>query len=186
MTPVQFDTDGGACLLSDGGPRSAGWRDHTGPGESRRRKFDFDFRDSDGHGGSGGRRRAGSEGLEDDRDGLPEWCTDEEDGEMGTFDSSGAFMTMKVGFFVYVHHLVSKNIFTLFFFFFNAKRSQKPATSCILQSALFTICSISSNFYNFSRSSWVRRVGRIQSWRRSLSSRASRRTKRRSAMLTWT
>ncbi|CAK6975295.1 GRB10-interacting GYF protein 1 isoform X5 [Scomber scombrus] len=78
----------------DGGPRSAGWRDHSGPGESRRRKFDFDFRDSDGHGGSG-RRRAGSEGLEDDRDGLPEWCTDEEDGEMGTFDSSGAFMTMK-------------------------------------------------------------------------------------------
>ncbi|KAF7660086.1 hypothetical protein LDENG_00288700 [Lucifuga dentata] len=79
----------------DGGPRSAGWRDHVGPGESRRRKFDFDFRDSDGHGG--GRRRAGSEGLEDDRDGLPEWCTDEEDGEMGTFDSSGAFMTMKKG-----------------------------------------------------------------------------------------
>lgn len=80
--------------LSDGGPRSAGWREHTGPGESRRRKFDFDFRDSEGHGG--GRRRAGSEGQEDDRDGLPEWCTDEEDGEMGTFDSSGAFMTMKV------------------------------------------------------------------------------------------
>ncbi|XP_054863653.1 GRB10-interacting GYF protein 1 isoform X2 [Amphiprion ocellaris] len=79
----------------DGGPRSAGWRDHSGPGESRRRKFDFDFRDSEGHGG--GRRRAGSEGLEDDRDGLPEWCTDEEDGEMGTFDSSGAFMPMKKG-----------------------------------------------------------------------------------------
>ncbi|XP_076580506.1 GRB10-interacting GYF protein 1 isoform X1 [Chaetodon auriga] len=79
----------------DGGPRSAGWRDHAGPGESRRRKFDFDFRDSDGH--SGGRRRAGSDGLEDDRDGLPEWCTDEEDGEMGTFDSSGAFMPIKKG-----------------------------------------------------------------------------------------
>uniref|UniRef100_A0A4W6ECT8 GRB10 interacting GYF protein 1 n=1 Tax=Lates calcarifer TaxID=8187 RepID=A0A4W6ECT8_LATCA len=79
----------------DGGPRSAGWRDHSGPGESRRRKFDFDFRDSEGHGG--GRRRAGSEGLEDDRDGLPEWCTDEEDSEMGTFDSSGAFMPMKKG-----------------------------------------------------------------------------------------
>ncbi|MEQ2164866.1 hypothetical protein GOODEAATRI_011128, partial [Goodea atripinnis] len=77
----------------DGGPRSAGWRDHIGPGEGRRRKFDFDFRDSEGHGA--GRRRAGSEGLEDDRDGLPEWCTDEEDGEMGTFDSSGAFMPMK-------------------------------------------------------------------------------------------
>ncbi|KAM8747170.1 GRB10-interacting GYF protein 1 isoform 3-T4 [Acanthopagrus schlegelii] len=79
----------------DGGPRSAGWRDHAAPGESRRRKFDFDFRDSEGHGG--GRRRAGSDGLEDDRDGLPEWCTDEEDGEMGTFDSSGAFMPMKKG-----------------------------------------------------------------------------------------
>ncbi|XP_017283463.1 GRB10-interacting GYF protein 1 isoform X2 [Kryptolebias marmoratus] len=79
----------------DGGPRSAGWRDHSGPGESRRRKFDFDFRDSEGHGP--GRRRAGSEGLEDDRDGLPEWCTDEEDGEMGTFDSSGAFMPLKKG-----------------------------------------------------------------------------------------
>ncbi|XP_029974653.1 GRB10-interacting GYF protein 1-like isoform X3 [Salarias fasciatus] len=79
----------------DGGPRSAGWRDHNGPGESRRRKFDFDFRDSEGH--SGGRRRAGSDGLEDDRDGLPEWCTDEEDGDLGTFDSSGAFMPLKKG-----------------------------------------------------------------------------------------
>ncbi|KAG7258995.1 hypothetical protein CRUP_021967, partial [Coryphaenoides rupestris] len=88
------------CRRDDGGPRSAGWRDHVGPGESRRRKFDFDFRDSDGHiggGGGGGRRRAGSEGLEDDRDGLPEWCTDDEEGEMGTFDSSGAFMSLKKG-----------------------------------------------------------------------------------------
>lgn len=84
----------GSFLALDGGPRSAGWRDHVGPGEGRRRKFDFDFRDSDGH--PGGRRRAGSEGPEDDRDGLPEWCTDEEDGEMGTFDSSGAFMPIKV------------------------------------------------------------------------------------------
>ncbi|KAJ7996575.1 hypothetical protein DPEC_G00238490 [Dallia pectoralis] len=64
----------------EGGPRSAGWRDHGG-----RRKFDFDFRDGENH------RR------EDDRDGLPEWCTDEEDGEMGTFDSSGAFMCIKKG-----------------------------------------------------------------------------------------
>lgn len=94
------------CLLfslSEGGPRSAGWRDHAAPGESRRRKFDFDFRDSEGHGS--GRRRAGSDGLEDERDGLPEWCTDEEDGEMGTFDSSGAFMPIKVNVFLraYVH-----------------------------------------------------------------------------------
>lgn len=42
------------------------------------------------------RRRAGSEGGEEDRDGLPEWCIDEEEGEMGTFDSSGAFMCVKV------------------------------------------------------------------------------------------
>ncbi|KAK3545371.1 hypothetical protein QTP70_005977 [Hemibagrus guttatus] len=75
----------------DGGPRSAGWREH---GEVRRRKFDFDFRDG---GNEGGRRRAGSEGAEEERDGLPEWCTDEEDGEMGTFDSSGAFMPIKKG-----------------------------------------------------------------------------------------
>ncbi|XP_037116115.1 GRB10-interacting GYF protein 1 isoform X3 [Syngnathus acus] len=76
----------------DGGPRSAGWRDHGCPGESRRRKFDFDF---GGPENQGGRRRAGSDGPEDDRDGLPEWCMDEEDGGMGTFDSSGAFMPMK-------------------------------------------------------------------------------------------
>ncbi|XP_066536946.1 GRB10-interacting GYF protein 1 isoform X1 [Hoplias malabaricus] len=73
----------------DGGPRSAGWREH---GEVRRKKFDFDFREG---GNEGGRRRAGSEGAEEERDGLPEWCTDEEDGEMGTFDSSGAFMSIK-------------------------------------------------------------------------------------------
>uniref|UniRef100_A0A4W5K999 GRB10 interacting GYF protein 1 n=1 Tax=Hucho hucho TaxID=62062 RepID=A0A4W5K999_9TELE len=80
----------GARRLDDGGPRSAGWREHDGPVEGRRRKFEFDF--------GGGRRRAGSEGLEDDRDGLPEWCTDEEDGEMGTFDASGAFLPLsKVG-----------------------------------------------------------------------------------------
>ncbi|XP_061619737.1 GRB10-interacting GYF protein 1 isoform X1 [Phyllopteryx taeniolatus] len=79
----------------DGGPRSAGWRDHGGPGESRRRKFDFDFGGSENP--SSGRRRAGSEGPEDDRDGLPEWCMDEEDGGMGTFDSSGAFMPLKKG-----------------------------------------------------------------------------------------
>ncbi|XP_036404671.1 GRB10-interacting GYF protein 1 [Megalops cyprinoides] len=77
----------------DGGPRSAGWREHGGSGEGRRRKFEFDFREHP----EGGRRRAGSEGQEDDRDGLPEWCTDEEDGEMGTFDSSGAFLPIKKG-----------------------------------------------------------------------------------------
>ena len=101
-------------VLSDGCPRSAGWREHTGPGESRRRKFDFDFRESDGHGGGGGRRRAGSEGLEDDRDGLPEWCTDEEDGEMGTFDSSGAFMPLRVCLlFVYLF-VKKKRVYLVF------------------------------------------------------------------------
>ncbi|XP_053500965.1 GRB10-interacting GYF protein 1 isoform X2 [Ictalurus furcatus] len=74
-------------FFSDGGPRSAGWRDH---GDVRRRKCEFDFREGDV-----GRRRAGSEGGEEERDGLPEWCTDEEEGEMGTFDSSGAFMCVK-------------------------------------------------------------------------------------------
>ncbi|KAF5889723.1 PERQ amino acid-rich with GYF domain-containing protein 1-like, partial [Clarias magur] len=73
----------------DGGPRSAGWRDH-GSADGRRRKFDFDFRDGDGV-----RRRAGSEGGEEDRDGLPEWCTDEEEGEMGTFNPDGSFMCFK-------------------------------------------------------------------------------------------
>ncbi|MCI4387962.1 hypothetical protein PGIGA_G00079990 [Pangasianodon gigas] len=71
----------------DGGPRSAGWRDH---GDGRRRKCEFEFREGDAV-----RRRAGSEGGEEERDGLPEWCTDEEEGEMGTFDSSGAFMCVK-------------------------------------------------------------------------------------------
>ncbi|XP_071233836.1 GRB10-interacting GYF protein 1-like isoform X3 [Salvelinus alpinus] len=78
----------GARRLDDGGPKSAGWREHDGQVEGRRRKFEFDF--------GGGRRRAGSEGLEDDRDGLPEWCTDEE-GEMGTFDASGAFLPISKG-----------------------------------------------------------------------------------------
>ncbi|KAJ8389308.1 hypothetical protein AAFF_G00121730 [Aldrovandia affinis] len=76
----------------DGGPRSAGWREHGASGDGRRRKFEFDFREP-----AEGRRRAGSEGPEEERDGLPEWCTDEEDGEMGTFDSSGAFLPIKKG-----------------------------------------------------------------------------------------
>ncbi|XP_051781079.1 GRB10-interacting GYF protein 1 isoform X1 [Erpetoichthys calabaricus] len=75
----------------EGAPRSAGWREHGG---ERRRKFDFDFRE---HGDErGGRRlRSNSDSFEDDKDGLPEWCMDDEDDEMGTFDSSGAFMSLK-------------------------------------------------------------------------------------------
>ncbi|XP_067412149.1 GRB10-interacting GYF protein 1 isoform X3 [Emydura macquarii macquarii] len=74
----------------DGAPRSAGWREH---GEGRRRKFDFDFREREEE--RGGRRHRGSDGFEEEKDGLPEWCMDDEDEEMGTFDSSGAFMPLK-------------------------------------------------------------------------------------------
>lgn len=78
----------------DGGPRSAGWREHGG--EGRRRKFDFDFRESrEDEPRSGRRHRHNSDGFEDDKDGLPEWCLEDEEEEMGTFDSSGAFMSLK-------------------------------------------------------------------------------------------
>ncbi|XP_053319502.1 GRB10-interacting GYF protein 1 isoform X2 [Spea bombifrons] len=71
------------------GPRSAGWRDH---GE-RRRKFDFDMgRDESG---AAPRGRGGDGSHDDERDGLPEWCMEDEDDEMGTFDSSGAFLSIK-------------------------------------------------------------------------------------------
>lgn len=36
------------------------------------------------------------DGFEEDKDGLPEWCLDDEDEEMGTFDASGAFLPLKV------------------------------------------------------------------------------------------
>lgn len=71
-------------------PRSAGWREHGGS----RKKFDFEFRDKEDERGQR-RNRANSDSFEDDKDGLPEWCMDDEDDEMGTFDSSGAFMSLK-------------------------------------------------------------------------------------------
>ncbi|KAM4749439.1 GRB10-interacting GYF protein 1 [Rhinophrynus dorsalis] len=73
------------------GPRSAGWRDH---GE-RRRKFDFEAvrEETGGPPRTGG--RTGDGAHDDERDGLPEWCMEDEDDEMGTFDSSGAFMSFK-------------------------------------------------------------------------------------------
>nr|XP_012614766.1 PERQ amino acid-rich with GYF domain-containing protein 1 isoform X4 [Microcebus murinus] len=87
----------------DGGPRSAGWREHG----DRRRKFEFDLRgdrggcgEEDGRGGGGSshlRRCRGPDGFDDDKDGLPEWCLDDEDEEMGTFDASGAFLPLKKG-----------------------------------------------------------------------------------------
>lgn len=73
------------------GARSAGWRDHN----DRRRKFDFDFRERDEERGPR-RNRSSSDNFEDDKDLLPEWCMDDEDEEMGTFDSSGAFLSLKV------------------------------------------------------------------------------------------
>ncbi|XP_063806514.1 GRB10-interacting GYF protein 1 isoform X2 [Pseudophryne corroboree] len=72
-------------------PRSAGWRDH---GE-RRRKFDFDVVREEGGGAPRGGGRGGDGAQEDERDGLPEWCMEDEDDEMGTFDSSGAFLSFK-------------------------------------------------------------------------------------------
>uniref|UniRef100_A0A8C1WRH0 GRB10 interacting GYF protein 1a n=1 Tax=Cyprinus carpio TaxID=7962 RepID=A0A8C1WRH0_CYPCA len=106
----------------DGGPRSAGWREHSGPGEVRRRKFDFDFRDG---GNEGGRRRAGSEGAEEERDGLPEWCTDEEDGEMGTFDSSGAFMSIKVSLYSLLIYNLCFSFLYIFKLFYCPRRARK-------------------------------------------------------------
>ncbi|KAM6443210.1 GRB10-interacting GYF protein 2 isoform 4-T4 [Liasis olivaceus] len=72
------------------GPRSAGWREHM----ERRRRFEFDFRDRDDERGYR-RVRCGSGSMEDDRDNLPEWCLEDAEEEMGTFDSSGAFLSLK-------------------------------------------------------------------------------------------
>ncbi|XP_054990280.1 GRB10-interacting GYF protein 1 isoform X1 [Sorex araneus] len=96
------DADRWRSASPEGGPRSAGWREHG----DRRRKFDFDLRgdrggcgDEEGRGGGGAhpRRCRGADGFEDDKDGLPEWCLDDGDEEMGTFDASGAFLPLKKG-----------------------------------------------------------------------------------------
>uniref|UniRef100_A0A2K6F891 GRB10 interacting GYF protein 2 n=1 Tax=Propithecus coquereli TaxID=379532 RepID=A0A2K6F891_PROCO len=75
---------------SPDGPRSAGWREHV----ERRRRFEFDFRDRDDERGYR-RVRSGSGSIDDDRDSLPEWCLEDAEEEMGTFDSSGAFLSLK-------------------------------------------------------------------------------------------
>ncbi|XP_067879973.1 GRB10-interacting GYF protein 2-like isoform X7 [Heterodontus francisci] len=77
---------------SPDGPRSAGWRDHA----DRRRRFDFDFRERDEE-RPYRRGRTGSGSYEDEKDNLPEWCLEDAEEEMGTFDSSGAFMSLKKG-----------------------------------------------------------------------------------------
>lgn len=61
----------------------------------RRRRFEFDFRDRDDERGYR-RVRSGSGSIDDDRDSLPEWCLEDAEEEMGTFDSSGAFLSLKV------------------------------------------------------------------------------------------
>lgn len=76
------------CPPSPDGPRSAGWREHP----DQRRRFPFDAREDE----RGYRRpRSGSGSLEDERDTLPEWCLEDADEEAGTFDSSGAFLSLK-------------------------------------------------------------------------------------------
>uniref|UniRef100_H3DCQ0 GRB10 interacting GYF protein 2 n=1 Tax=Tetraodon nigroviridis TaxID=99883 RepID=H3DCQ0_TETNG len=70
------------------GPRAAGWREVP----DQRRRFPFDAREDE----RGYRRpRSGSGSLEDERDSLPEWCLEDADEEAGTFDSSGAFLSLK-------------------------------------------------------------------------------------------
>ncbi|XP_063093170.1 GRB10-interacting GYF protein 2 isoform X2 [Cavia porcellus] len=90
------DEDGGWRLAGsrrDGErwrPHSPGWREHM----ERRRRFEFDFRDRDDERGYR-RVRSGSGSIDDDRDSLPEWCLEDAEEEMGTFDSSGAFLSLK-------------------------------------------------------------------------------------------
>ncbi|KAF0046942.1 hypothetical protein F2P81_000575 [Scophthalmus maximus] len=76
------------CPPSPDAPRSAGWRELP----DQRRRFPFDAREDE----RGYRRpRSGSGSLEDERDSLPEWCLEDADEEAGTFDSSGAFLSLK-------------------------------------------------------------------------------------------
>uniref|UniRef100_A0A8C3JYZ7 GRB10 interacting GYF protein 2 n=1 Tax=Calidris pygmaea TaxID=425635 RepID=A0A8C3JYZ7_9CHAR len=90
------DEDGGWRLAGsrrDGErwrPHSPGWREHM----ERRRRFEFDFRERDDERGYR-RVRCGSGSMDDDRDSLPEWCLEDAEEEMGTFDSSGAFLSLK-------------------------------------------------------------------------------------------
>uniref|UniRef100_G3PJK6 GYF domain-containing protein n=1 Tax=Gasterosteus aculeatus aculeatus TaxID=481459 RepID=G3PJK6_GASAC len=75
-------------IFTSEGPRSAGWRELA----EQRRRFPFDAREDE----RGYRRpRSGSGSLEDERDSLPEWCLEDAEEEAGTFDSSGAFLSLK-------------------------------------------------------------------------------------------
>lgn len=81
-------------LFSSDGPRSAGWRE-AHPGEQpRQRRLPFDAREDE----RGYRHPPSASGsLEEDGGGsLPEWCLEDAEEETGTFDSSGAFLSLKV------------------------------------------------------------------------------------------
>ncbi|KAM9428652.1 GRB10-interacting GYF protein 2-like isoform 24-T24 [Salvelinus alpinus] len=76
------------------GTRSAGWRE-AHPGEQpRQRRLPFDAREDE----RGYRHPPSASGsLEEDGGGsLPEWCLEDAEEETGTFDSSGAFLSLKV------------------------------------------------------------------------------------------
>ncbi|XP_036841690.1 GRB10-interacting GYF protein 2 isoform X6 [Oncorhynchus mykiss] len=81
------------CPPSPDGLRSAVRRE-VHPGEQpRQRRFPFDAREDE----RGYRRpRSGSGSLEEDGSSLPEWCLEDAEEETGTFDSSGAFLSLKV------------------------------------------------------------------------------------------
>uniref|UniRef100_A0A4W5RA08 GRB10 interacting GYF protein 2 n=1 Tax=Hucho hucho TaxID=62062 RepID=A0A4W5RA08_9TELE len=81
------------CPPSPDGPRSAGWRE-AHPGEQpRQRRLPLDAREDE----RGYRHPpSGSGSLEEDGGGsLPEWCLEDAEEETGTFDSSGAFLSLK-------------------------------------------------------------------------------------------
>nr|XP_017214143.1 GRB10-interacting GYF protein 2 isoform X1 [Danio rerio] len=75
------------CPPSPDGPRSAGWREHP----DQRRRFGFGDEERSGY----RRPRSGSGSAEEERDSLPEWCLEDAEEETGTFDSSGAFLSLK-------------------------------------------------------------------------------------------
>ncbi|XP_038819973.1 GRB10-interacting GYF protein 2-like isoform X6 [Salvelinus namaycush] len=82
------------CPPSPDGTRSAGWRE-AHPGEQpRQRRLPFDAREDE----RGYRHPPSASGsLEEDGGGsLPEWCLEDAEEETGTFDSSGAFLSLKV------------------------------------------------------------------------------------------
>uniref|UniRef100_A0A674AHT4 GRB10 interacting GYF protein 2 n=1 Tax=Salmo trutta TaxID=8032 RepID=A0A674AHT4_SALTR len=80
------------CPPSPDGLRSAVRREVHPVEQPRQRRFPFDAREDE----RGYRRpRSGSGSLEEDGGSLPEWCLEDAEEETGTFDSSGAFLSLK-------------------------------------------------------------------------------------------